>query len=402
MDPTEIDTALEELEVRLERLRALYQQYFLGIEKVEPAVARKDVDRRIWQLRREQIRNTGKRFKLNVLVQRYNTFQQYWTRICREIEAGTYARHLLRAHRSRGDEELLTIAARKRLGRRCRPESAPDESPTKAADARRSLEQDLASGLAGQLDPMEDLRRAMDEALGVTARPPAAAAGKTNARIPAAPSLPQTEGGITPFDLELDEEGGSLATPKLGAPVPHRAVRESGRQEATKRAAAAPYDPDGGMVPDEPGPRASPLAQTSGAARRGARPSRPAAQALPAPRSRLSQAKAVTVPPRPTPKGRPSPIAPAPAPPVHDKVRKAGGPAGAASGLTDERLRQLHGRLLQAKRQTGETGSVSTEGLARSLRAAEAKLREKHGRGRSVDFDIVIKDGKAVVKPIVR
>ena len=43
----ELDVLLEELENRLERLRALYEQYFLGFEKIEPAVARKDVDRRI-------------------------------------------------------------------------------------------------------------------------------------------------------------------------------------------------------------------------------------------------------------------------------------------------------------------------------------------------------------------
>ncbi len=41
------------------------------------------------------------------------------------------------------------------------------------------------------------------------------------------------------------------------------------------------------------------------------------------------------------------------------------------------------------------------DGLGRQLRAAEDKLRKQHGN-RKIDFDIVIKDGKAVVKPIVR
>ena len=59
-------------------MRALYEQYFIGIEKIEPQIPRKDVERRIWVLRREQIRNTGLRFKFQMLVQRYNTFQQYW------------------------------------------------------------------------------------------------------------------------------------------------------------------------------------------------------------------------------------------------------------------------------------------------------------------------------------
>ena len=85
MEQVELDVALEELETRLERLRALYEQYFMGIERIEPAIARKDVDRRIYVLRREKIRNTAKRFKLQTIIQRYNTFQQYWQRICREI-----------------------------------------------------------------------------------------------------------------------------------------------------------------------------------------------------------------------------------------------------------------------------------------------------------------------------
>jgi hypothetical protein len=99
VEPNEFDIALSELEVRVERLRALYEQYFLGIEKIEPGVARKDVDRRFWEIRKIKVRNTAKRFKLQMLIQRYNTLQQYWTKICRQIENGTYIRHLARAKR---------------------------------------------------------------------------------------------------------------------------------------------------------------------------------------------------------------------------------------------------------------------------------------------------------------
>lgn len=58
-------------------------------------------------------------------------------------------------------------------------------------------------------------------------------------------------------------------------------------------------------------------------------------------------------------------------------------------------------RLVEAKRQTHDTANVSIEGLAKSMRAAEAKLREVH-KNRTIDFDVVIKNGKAVLKPIVR
>src|SRR5262252_305464 len=98
----------------------------MGIEKIEPTVPRKDVDRRFWILRRTPIRNTARRFKLQTLIQRYNTFQQHWTRICREIENGTYVRHLLKAQQKLGAEPK-TWAAKKRLGhfRRTRPSEVP-------------------------------------------------------------------------------------------------------------------------------------------------------------------------------------------------------------------------------------------------------------------------------------
>src|ERR1700733_6475718 len=86
-----------ELETRLDRLRSLYDQYFMGIERLEPLVPRKDVERRMAILRKEQIRNTGLRFKFQTLTQRFNTYQTYWIRISRQIEQGTYRRDVMRA-----------------------------------------------------------------------------------------------------------------------------------------------------------------------------------------------------------------------------------------------------------------------------------------------------------------
>ncbi len=113
MEFSEVDRALEELESRIERLKALYEQYFMGTEKLEPLVPRKDVDRRITILRRESIRNTAQRFKFQTVVQRYNSFQQYWTRVQREIEQGTYHRDVARAAARFGAKETLTILGKK-------------------------------------------------------------------------------------------------------------------------------------------------------------------------------------------------------------------------------------------------------------------------------------------------
>src|SRR6516165_8916790 len=109
MEAAQIDRELDELETKGEQLRALYEQYFMGLARHEPAVLRRDVERRIKLLRREQIRNTAQRFKFNVLVQRYNTMQQHWARVVREIENGTYKRDVVRAAARCGDGALSAL-----------------------------------------------------------------------------------------------------------------------------------------------------------------------------------------------------------------------------------------------------------------------------------------------------
>ena len=100
----EIELQLSELEDRVDRLRALYEQYFMGYEKLEPSVPRKDVDRRFMLLRKIQLRNTAVRFRFNVITQKFNTYAMYWTRVCRQIEEGTFKRHIQKAKRRFGDE----------------------------------------------------------------------------------------------------------------------------------------------------------------------------------------------------------------------------------------------------------------------------------------------------------
>jgi hypothetical protein len=141
METGEVERELEELETRIERLRALYEQYFMGIERLEPLIPRKDVDRRVWVLRREQIRNTGLRFKFQMLIQRYNTFQQYWGRISREIENGTYRRDVVRAAKRVGAKEALTIVGRKRAERYAM--LAEEQEPAEAREATQRDEDDI-------------------------------------------------------------------------------------------------------------------------------------------------------------------------------------------------------------------------------------------------------------------
>ena len=76
-------------------------------------------------------------------------------------------------------------------------------------------------------------------------------------------------------------------------------------------------------------------------------------------------------------------------------------PQSSAAGLSAERVRQLHRDLLEAKAKTADAGTVSLNALTRKLESTAKQLSEKHA-GKRIDFAVVIKDGKAVVKPIVR
>jgi hypothetical protein len=120
LEQSEIEAHVEELETRVDRLRSLYEQYFMGIEKIEPGVAKKDVERRFQVLRREQIRNTALRFRFQMVVQRYNTYQSYWIRVCRQIEEGTYKRDVLSAQR-RDAAKRRTVPPAKEDARRSVP-----------------------------------------------------------------------------------------------------------------------------------------------------------------------------------------------------------------------------------------------------------------------------------------
>jgi hypothetical protein len=109
---------------------------------------------------------------------------------------------------------------------------------------------------------------------------------------------------------------------------------------------------------------------------------RPAA-ATPAPPTRQPVQSPVPTP-RPAPAAIPKPAAAAPAAPAGDDYR------------------QVYAKYVDAKRKNGEsTAGLTYESLAKNLRDTTEKLRTKSG-GKPIDFDVVVKDGKTILKPVVR
>jgi hypothetical protein len=478
----ELDVHLDELEVRLERLRALYEQYFLGIEKIEPTIPRKDVDRRIYVLRREKIRNTGRRFKLQTIIQRYNTFQQYWQRICREIENGTYRRHLQRAERNMGPSELLTVASRRRFGR--------NRDAAEAEDAANAAESAPARSASGPPSQREMRRSSLPPRASVPpgpSRPRSSIPSRERpSRVPASVPAPRLEtptlprGVVAPlpplgapplsFGSELDSvfPAPPPAAPRPNAPArgrPPAAERPAQATAASRPAKSIPpksyesleLDMDfmGDWDPTQPPPtrgkapppRKEPKPQP--APERPAPPPASPAQLSPAPAAPQNHVPGLVVaaPPETTassgaaaPRRVPSPkpmraprvveadteetsqperrrserathpgLAPPPAgtpgpprPPATQRTRGANEakPSAPTTSLTEDRLKALHSRLSEANQKANQP-APSLEGLSRSLKAAEAKLRTQHGN-RRIEFEVVLKDGKPIVKPVVR
>jgi hypothetical protein len=375
VEQTEVDKLIGELEVAVDRLRGLYEQYFMGFEKLEPTVPRKDCDRKIHLLRKEQIRNTALRFRFQMIVQRYNTYQSHWQRICREIENGTYKRHVLRANRRFDNDRRSSIppaGAARRSSIPPRPEAAaaaagipsplPPPAPIGFPQPGAALPVDLAAELA-------ELEREFGVPTGPLRAPaplPAAAKPAAVGPAPAAKPLPPARpGGLA--------APSGVASPK--PPTPGVAPAPARPPVPPPLVSRAPVAPAAAGVPRPPLPQ--PMARVAAP---------PAPAASPAPPARLPSPATAPAP------AQPRAVAPGPAP-----AKPAAGP----DDLPDHRVRAIYEQFVDAKRRQKEsTAAITYDAVAKSLRDSSAKLREKHGK--SVDFEVTIRDGKAILKPVIK
>ncbi|MBI4699801.1 MAG: hypothetical protein HY744_01320 [Deltaproteobacteria bacterium] len=261
MDPKELSQEVEAIEDRLERLRSLYQQYFMGIEKIEPSTLRKEVDRKFWQLRKMRINNPMVRFRLQMLIQRYNTYQQYWTRVLREIEQGTFRRDVARAAERVGRAEALTIVGR----RRAKLYRALADAAAQRDDRRHAL--GAGADAPAGYEPGEETPTLRPPVGADPAAAELAAAQLAAAGTPAVPTWDLSHGSaeleqagsaqvgpdlVDPrawnlgTDLGLDDEAGAAPPAPAPAVAPPAAKAEEGRRAAGVAAARRrPLAPEG-------------------------------------------------------------------------------------------------------------------------------------------------------------
>ncbi len=92
-----IDEDLQVLDAKIKQLKLDYDQYFLGSRPREPAQLRAEVSKLVTLYSNTAIQNTAARFKFQTLCSRFFVFRRQWDEALRQIEAGTYSRHLFKA-----------------------------------------------------------------------------------------------------------------------------------------------------------------------------------------------------------------------------------------------------------------------------------------------------------------
>lgn len=378
LSPAEIDARLQEFEHRIEELKHEYEMYFNGISRRPPETLFKQVSRLHRQLEYKTfIRNTAQKFRLRSLVQRFSSYKQYWERIRRQIEEGTYVRDIKKAQRRQKRQEEREEV----------PDSFDLDLDMDAIDNLDMFAQQVTDELVAQREQQAAPQPA-------AAQPPAHQPAPAQPARPIAPQPAQPAAGFTERPKTRADKIRELQA-KLGIPA-------TGQVDNAPRPAAVAQTARPG---DDAGSRKDKLAEmkrrlenrtrgqkvrsgaeqagvAGGQAIRGASVDR--LKQLRADKDRIERMRA---------SGGQKPARQAPAGNQRRVIQRSSG------GGDDEQVRKVYRNLIEAKKRCNEsTNNLSYESVARSMKKQRDRMRETHG-ARDVDFKVVIKDGKAFLKP---
>jgi len=143
-------------------------------------------------------------------------------------------------------------------------------------------------------------------------------------------------------------------------------------------------------------PAGSPRAAFAGASPSPARPPPPPMPAAP-------PARVAIPPPMPPGATATAPLAAAAARPSSGNGASTPAPSQPDEGdISTSRLRQIYGQYVEAKRRCNEsTATITFDKVAKNLRTTAMQLKDKH-QGRNIDFEVVVKNGTPVLKPVVK
>lgn len=398
----ELTEQLDTLELLIERTKILYEQYFMGIQKIAPAQLHRDIERKIRELTQEQIRNTALRFRLTTITQKFGSYNTYWKRTMQSIEQGRYQRDINRARRKaqrQGEDipdELLNSmpkAMRDRI-RRDREkvaevagrnehddeamifDSVPEEHDTEDWDL-----QHLLDGLDGDAAPVAK---------------------------PARPQVYQIDDNDDMLDDRIDELFAAITDePPKPAPRPQPAVRTAPPPAAIERTpvpqpvqAAQPRPSQ--LPPIERTPAPQPVqtnvtgSLSSGSVQQPppqARPSQLPPRAVPD-----IAARPPAAPPRAVPDIAARPPAAPPARPATPAAAARPAPAAIPPppGMTEAETRSLYEQYRQARQLVGGE-DISYDRLKQKLNEQAPRIMQQY-KATGLQYDVVVKDDKVVLK----
>jgi hypothetical protein len=137
---TEADKLLKEcaaIDTELEAVSHLYEQYFVGVERVPPLKKHARLRSRFENLKSTFNRTTAFQFRVQSLGSRILAFERLWRRTLQEMEDGTYRRDVYKARlrskvrSTQPQERALNDAPKEQPASPAR--DAADQSPKKEA-----------------------------------------------------------------------------------------------------------------------------------------------------------------------------------------------------------------------------------------------------------------------------
>lgn len=365
----EIEESLDALDKLVDRLKVLYEQYFMGIQKQAPSHLHNDAERRIRDVAQLQIRNTALRYRFATIQQKFGAYNTYWKRTMRDIEAGRYLRNLskLRRQAQRTGEAL--------------PEEILAAMPKRMRDA---IERDRAAALADA-----QRRRMVEEPVDsdsqpalVRAPPPPAPEGRPTRgkTITTDPFTNVGEDDITAALSGLADE--ALAALESPRPAPRPApARPASPRAASDTVSTPPPRAATDTIPTPP-PRMSATV---------APPPRPTVAPPPRPTAVPPPRPTVAPPPRPT-------VAPPPRPTAVPPPRPTGPTTSTSTGMSEAATRALYAKYMKAREVVGDKAdTMSYEKLVRTVESQGPKILAQH-KASSVEWNVVIRDNKVVLK----
>ena len=353
----EIDAMIVQLEKRIDQLKKLYERYFIGIDKRPPLAMRRQVVREVFEMEQVYINNTAQKFRLRSVVQRFNTLKTYWTRTMRQIEEGTYHRDRSRAERRK----------KKRERREARRE-----------EQEQSFEVDLEADFMGDLADVD-----LEEVFNDPAEPaPASSAPAQSAGPSDAEKERIKQARLAEIQRKLGLGAGSEpapAEPQTSVPTPAPPQTQAPELSAREQKLQAMRQ----KLNQKDAPTPSATSQPNSRSEKLNRLKKKVARQKSSPRT-INRA-------------RPASDTGSRSPRETGNQRVVQRPGATSSG--DDDAKRVYKSLIEAKRRCNEpTDNLSFDAVKRSMDKQRQSLQQKRG-SRNVDFQVVIKDGRAFLKP---